>query len=126
MNKEIRMAPREVLLSIAFIDALAEALKALREMGVSRRKMLDWLAEVIFGLVEDGWIILDWDGEPIEIDDEIIDRAHGDDLHVTWPSTVIRSAGEPRKRRPRQSMLLRLGLYDIAFKAIGRPIQPED
>ena len=56
------------------------------------------------------------------INDETIDRAYGRDEGGTWNSNVKVFATRRPQRRPAQKMLLRLQLWDAAFKIAGRPI----
>jgi hypothetical protein len=117
--KKIVVAPKEVLLTIGFIWGLS---KSLRDLGLSRRKTPDWLAEVIFGWIENGGVILDEDGVELIIYPGIIGDAHGEDGSFAWIAEQKRRAEEPPRRRPRSSLLLRLQLYEIAFRLIERPV----
>ena len=119
MAKEIRVSRREVLLTRDYLFALA---KAMTMLDLSRRSVPDWLADTIFGWVEDGGIILDGEGKEIAIHAEIIDDAHGEDGSFQWVSAQRQRVANPPRRRPRQSLLLRLQLYDAAFMIRGRPI----
>lgn len=113
------MAPRKVLLSIAFIEALAEAV---RRLDLSRRKTVDWLAEVLLEWHDARGMILDWDGEPVVIDDALIEQIYGEDASSTWPSTLKRIEPGSRRHAPRATLAGRLGLYAVAFAIIGQPI----
>jgi len=119
MAKEIQVAADHVLLSIDAIEKLANAVVAL---NLSRRKTPDWLADVIFGWIENGGVILDPEGNEIDIHDEIIDDAHGSDPSLRCIDDLKRKAKERPVRKPKMSMLLRLQLYDAAFKIIDKPI----
>lgn len=123
MAKEIRVAKRDVLLTRDYLAALA---KAMTKLDLSRRAVPDWLADTIFGWIEDGGIILDGEGQEIAVHDDIIDDAHGEDGSFQWVSAQRRRVANPPKRKPRQSLLLRLQLYDAAFRIVGRPIDPTD
>lgn len=123
MENKVQMAPRQVLLSIAFIEALAEAV---RSLGLTRRPMVEWLAAVLTSWVAAGGVILNWNGDPIYLHDDLMEVAHGDDPSVTCMSDLMAIYPGTRQRRPRHTMLLRLGLYDAAFKIIGRPIVVDD
>jgi hypothetical protein len=119
MEKVVKMAPREVLLSIAYIEALAEAVRGL---NLSRRKTVDWLAETLIDWLIAGGAILDWNGNPVEIDDDLIELVYGDDVSCTGASTIKAIQPGSRKRRSRATMAGRLGLYYVAFVIIGKPI----
>lgn len=123
MQKEIRVAGREVLLTRDYLFALATAMTTL---DLSRRAVPDWLADTIFGWVEDGGVILDGEGREIVIHADIIDDAHGEDGSFQWVSAQRQRVANPPRRKPRQSMLLRLQLYDAAFRIAGRPVDPAD
>lgn len=120
MEKVIQVAPKEVLLSIGFIWGLA---KSLSDLGLSRRKTPDWLADVIHRWIESGGTILDEDGVELDIYPGIIDDAHGADGSFAWVAEQKRRADERPRRRPRSSLLLRLQLYEIAFRLIQKKIQ---
>ncbi|WP_347303662.1 hypothetical protein V5740_03300 [Croceibacterium sp. TMG7-5b_MA50] len=119
MAKKVQVAADKILLSIDFIEKLAHAVVAL---NLSRRRTPDWLADVIFGWIENEGVILDPDGSEINIHDEIIDDAHGSDPSLRCIDDMKRKAKVRPARRPKMSMLLRLQLYDAAFKIIGTPI----
>ncbi|AZI37887.1 hypothetical protein NT2_13_00720 [Caenibius tardaugens NBRC 16725] len=109
----IRVHPRERLLSLDAIDGLAECLNVL---NLPRRKVVEWLTDTLYGWIEQGGVVLSGEGEAIDIYPGIIDDAHGDDGSAVWISEQRRRAGHVPQRRPRQSMLLRLQLYDAAFR----------
>ena len=119
MAKEIRVSRREVLLTRDYLFALA---KAMTTLNLSRRSVPDWLADTIFGWVEDGGVILDGEGQEIAIHADIIDDAHGEDGSFQWVSAQRQRVANPPRRKPRQSLLLRLQLYDAAFMIEGKPI----
>jgi hypothetical protein len=107
---------RERLLSLDFIEGLAQRIV---ELDLSRVKSTDWLACKIYNF--DG-TIFDWSGRPLYLGLDVVDRAYGDDESCSWNSEVKRFASEPPKRRPRHSILLRLALWDAAFKIVGKPV----
>lgn len=119
MEKAIQVAPKAVLLSIGFIWGLA---KSIRDLGLSRRKTPDWLADVIHGWIASGGTIIDEDGVELDIYPGIIDDAHGEDGSFAWVAEQKRRADERPRRRPRLSLLLRLQLYEIAFRIIGQDV----
>lgn len=119
MAKGIHVAKREVLLTRDYLFALA---KAMTTLDLSRRAVPDWLADTIFGWVEDGGSILDGEGQAIPIHADIIDDAHGEDGSFQWVSAQRQRVNNPPRRKPRQSLLLRLQLYDAAFRIAGKPV----
>lgn len=123
MQKIIQVEAAERLLSIDHIEALAVGLLSLH---LSRRKVLDWLATLIFGWLEEGGIVIDEFGNELLFTDETIDDIHGKDATVRVISSIISHArGNPRRRRPRRSMLTLLQVYSAAFAIAGRPLLPE-
>src|SRR3546814_9865813 len=85
----------------------------------SRMKSTDRLATVLYGW--DG-VILDADGNPFEIDDEMIDFSYGRDASGSWNTEVKKFGQRMPSRRPRKSLKLRLQLWDAAFKIVGKPV----
>src|SRR3546814_6857310 len=69
----VTIEPDKVLLSRDFLHRLG---RRVGELELSRMKSTDWLATVLYGW--DG-VILDADGNPFEIDDEMIDFSYGRD-----------------------------------------------
>lgn len=118
MNNVITVLPRERLLSLDFIEGLAQRISGL---NLSRIKTTDWLADKIYSY--EG-VILDWDGRRLHLDPDIVDRSYGLDEACTWNSEVKVFAVRPPQRRPRHSMLLRLALWDAAMKMNGTPVLP--
>lgn len=117
MYNVIQVAPREVLLTRDNLFALSFAITYL---PISRRRVLEWLAETLYRFIEDGGVVLDGDGRVIDIYPGITDDAHGEDGSGVWISEQ-RKRGYPR-RAPRQTLLMRFQLYDAAFRLVGRPV----
>lgn len=113
---QIYIESRERLLSLHFLEMLAVRIV---ELNLSRVKSTDWLACKIFFF--DGTII-DWNGRPLYLDSEIVDRSYGQDMAFSWNSEVKGFALRPPVRRPRHSLLLRLALWDAAMKINGTPV----
>src|SRR3546814_11926293 len=82
-------------------------------------KSTDWLATVLYGW--DG-VILDADGNPFEIDDEMIDFSYGRDASESWNTEVKKFGQRMPSRRPRKSLKLRLQLWAAAFKIVGKHV----
>ncbi|MPT47980.1 MAG: hypothetical protein E2598_06110 [Sphingobium sp.] len=121
MNKTVMVATRQQLLSLDAIEGLADSLN---ELPIGRREVLNWLADVLHNWIEDGGTVLTEEGKELIIYSGIVDDAHGEDGSGSWISVQRRrKEHSPPQRRPRQSMLLRLQLYDAAFRiAHGRSI----
>ena len=124
MEKVVQVHPKERLMSLDAIDGLSERLTLL---PTSRRGTLDWMADTLHGWIEAGGVVLDGEGGEIDIYPGIIDDAHGEDGSGEWISAQRKRRGNPPRRRPRQTMLLRLQLYDAAFRiAFGTSIIIEE
>ena len=120
MGKVIQVHPRERLLSLDAVYGLADCLN---DLDMPRRKVVEWLTDTLYGWIEGGGVVMSGEGEVIEIYPGIIDDAHGEDGSAIWISEQRRRAANPPQRRPRQSMLLRMQLYDAAFRiGMGRSI----
>jgi hypothetical protein len=112
----IYIESRERLLSLLFLERLAVRIA---ELNLSRVKSTDWLACKIFFF--EG-TIFDWNGRPLYVDPEIVDRAYGQDESGTWNSEVKVFATRPPLRRPSHRLLLRLALWDGAMKINRTPV----
>lgn len=122
-DKVIRVEAKERLICVAYVEVLALGLISL---GLSRRKVLDWLAELIFGWLEEGGIVIDELGNELAFTDETIDDVHGKDATLRVISSIIDyGRGKPRRRKPRVSTLSLMQVYDTAFKIAGRPLLRE-
>ncbi len=121
MGKVIQVHLREQLLSLDAIEGLAARLAGLDR---SRRSVPDWIADTLYGWIDSGGVVLSGEGDMIEIYSGIVDDAHGEDGSFRWVSAQrSRKDVNAPQRRPRQSMWLRLALYDAAFRiATGRSI----
>jgi hypothetical protein len=116
---DIYMATRERLLSLDCIEGIAIRVV---ELKLSRLGSTSWLAHTIYSF--EG-TIFDWNGVALDQSEsgpDYIEDAYGFDEACTWNSAVRKFAHVRPVRRPRESMLLRLGLWDAAFKIIGQPI----
>lgn len=120
MGKLVQVATRERLLSLDAIYGLAERLE---ELNLPRRQVIEWMTDTLYRWIEEGGVILAREGDVIDIYPGIVDDIHGEDGSAVWISEQRRRASKPPRRRPRQSMLLRLQIYDAAFLiATGRGI----
>jgi hypothetical protein len=113
MGKVVQVHRRERLLSLDAIYGLADRLN---ELNLPRRQVIEWLTDTLYGWIADGGIILSGEGEEIDIYPGIVDDAHGDDPSCIWISEQRRRMSSPPKRRLKQGMLLRMQIYDAAFR----------
>lgn len=115
----------EWLLSPMYKHLLAKRLVQLKykERPLSRRTTTDWLADNIFKFCENGGKIYDEDGDEIIIYDEIFEDSYFDDKAHSWNSDVRRFSKKMPKRRSSDRLILRLQLFDAAFRIIGKPIE---
>jgi len=119
----ITVLPRERLLSLDASHGLAECLNAL---DLPRRQVVEWLTDTLYGWLEKGGVVMSGEGDIIDIYPGIVDDAHGEDGSAIWISEQRRRLANPPRRRPRQTMLFRLQLYDAAFRiGMGRSIIPD-
>jgi hypothetical protein len=84
---------------------------ATRELGLSRREIPNWIADVILNFKGD---ILTSGGAPFEPCE--VDEAFGDDGSFRWLSDFLRFAEVPSKQCPQKRILPRLRLIDLAFR----------
>lgn len=123
----IMLAPVEELLSGEFLVALAERFV---EKEFSRLGAIDWLDERLFcwpgDIVEaDGtpFVLYTGEREPFKVQGpSIIEVAYDFEETYSWNSNVQKFATCPPRRRPNTSLLLRLKLWDAAFKIDADPI----
>lgn len=110
------LASNEELLTIEYFWALACKIDAL---GLSRLGTTSWLDERLFC-----WPgkILNADGTPFQLHEDIIDDAYGWEESFSWNSNVKKIADSGPKRRPNTRLLLRFQLWDAAFKIDADPI----
>jgi hypothetical protein len=86
---------------------------ATRALGISRREIPNWMADVIFGFR--GRIM--WpDGKVFEVGDEDIDAAFNDDGSFRWLSDFLHFASVNPKQKPQERVIVRLRLIDLAFR----------
>jgi hypothetical protein len=106
----------ETLLSILYFWMLAVRIAGL---GLSRLGTTAWLDEKLFCWPGE---IVYADGTPFRVYEDIIDDAYGWEESYSWNTNVKRIAVSGPKRRPNRNLLLRLQLWDAAFKIDADPI----
>src|SRR3546814_11033703 len=89
----VTIEPDKVLLSRDFLHRLG---RRVGELELSRMKSTDWLATVLYGW--DG-VILDADGNPFEIEDEMIGYSYGRDASGPRNTEVNRFGQRSEERR---------------------------
>jgi hypothetical protein len=112
----VQVADDDVLLTKEYVHELAKRLVELRR---SRQGTANWLTDILF---REDTFVLDADGNPMDLHDEIVEQAYGRDGSFSWNSAVKRFAQRLPKKKPKPSVLPRLRLFDAAFKLIGQPI----
>ena len=124
----IMLATDDELRSIEFIVALAERFV---EKEFSRLSAIDWLDEKLFcwpgNIVEaDGktpLVLYTGEREPFKVQGpNIIEVAYDFEETFSWNTNLQKFATCPPRRRPNFSLLLRLKLWDAAFKIDADPI----
>lgn len=110
-NKRVVIVARDdELLRRSHVQRLGTATRAL---GLSRREIPNWMADVIFGFK--GKIV--WPGgREFVIHDEGIDRAFGDDGSFRWLSEFMLFGERELRQSPQFRTLHRLRLIDLAFR----------
>ncbi len=109
-NACVVVASDDQLKRISHFQRLAMACQAL---GLSRRELPNWMADVIYGFR--GKIV--WPGgKPFDIEDEDIDGAFNDDGSFRWVSGFIAFSVKEPRQKPQGRMLRRLRLIDLAFR----------
>lgn len=109
-NRVITVARDEELLRRSHVQRLATATRAL---GLSRREIPNWMADVIFGFK--GKIV--WPGgKMFLIHDEAIDQAFNDDGSFRWLSDFLYFGERELRQSPQFRTLHRLRLIDLAFR----------
>lgn len=109
-HRKVVVATDTELARHSHFHRLAMATSAL---GLSRREVPNWMADVIFGF--EGQIL--WpDGTAFVVGDEEIDLAFNDDRSFRWLSDFLRFAAEPPKQKPQERLIARLRLIDLSFR----------
>ncbi|ODA66588.1 hypothetical protein A7A08_02355 [Methyloligella halotolerans] len=107
-GESVTVASDFQLRSPAHFQRLAIATAAL---GLPRRAITDWLADVIYGY--DGRIL--WpNGSEHGLPD--IEEVFGDDGSYRWLGYFVKFAEEPPRQRPQARVVERLRVIDLAFK----------
>lgn len=115
------METRERLLSLDCIEGIGIRVT---ELDLSRIKSTEWLNNQISS---HKGRIFDWDGIELDFSEngpDYVEDAYGNDLSCSWNSEVKRFAATPPKRKPRATLLLRLGLWELALRQANMPIFP--
>lgn len=100
-DTELRRVPHQQRLAISTVA-----------LDVSRRELLDRLADVIYGF--EGTIL--WpNGEVFEVTDTLIDDAF-EDADGRWISDFLHFAEDPPRQRAQRRIVPRLRLIDLYFR----------
>lgn len=109
-KRVITVARDDELLRRSHFRRLATATRAL---GLSRREVPNWMADVIFGF--EGKII--WPGgKQFLLPDDAIDHAFGDDGSFRWLTDFMVFSERECRQAPQFRVLHRLRLIDLAFR----------
>lgn len=100
-DTQLRRTPHQQRLAIA-----------VRALGVSRRELLDLLADVIYEF--EGTILMP-NGGAFEVTDTLIDDAFAD-ADGRWISDFLGFAEQPPRQRAQQRVVPRLRLLDLYFR----------
>ncbi len=103
LHRGLRLNSQEKMLALA---------TDMQKLNLSRRQIPDWMADRIYSYEGD---IVDEDGQPVEVDDEAIDRAFNNDGSFRWLSDFFRVTREPPKQRAQRRIQQRLKLIYIAL-----------
>lgn len=116
-NRLIVVAPNSVLLNPIHAQRTAIALK---NTGITRRNVPEWMATTTFGHMEHGgWF--EWPGgAPFEISDTAIDDSYNNEASCWWFGEFMRRAEIGFKQTLQARLASRLRLIDLAF-AIDMP-----
>jgi len=112
MEKKIFLSDEGTLLSRQYKMWLAQQLT---EKMLSRMQTASFLADVLYGF--DG-ILYASRHYILNVHDEIIEDAFGNDDAFTYATDVKRFADKLPQRRSSRSQLLKLQLFDAAFKIL--------
>jgi len=90
---------------------------ATTNLGLSRREIPNWMADVIFDF--EG-TIRSLEGRNVEVKDTAIDDAFNNDGSFRWLSDFVGFADESPRQAAQHRVINRLQLLDLAFK-IDKP-----
>lgn len=116
---EILMESAETLLSPEWKHALAKRLKS---EGVSRMGGFLFLLAMILDFWENGGTIIDEESNPLKLHYDIIEEAYAYELTFSWTTDIRQFAESVPLRGSKKHLLLRLQLWDAAYKIAGDPI----
>ncbi|MDQ4418844.1 hypothetical protein OOT33_00080 [Sphingobium sp. DEHP117] len=116
---DIILLPASVLLSPAFKQALA---KRFVEDCMTRMGGFIFQDSRIQNFKDDGGRILNEKRVAIYIHDDVVEEAYGYELSFSWTTDIRVFADRMPERNSPGSHLLRLQLWDAAYKIDDRPI----
>lgn len=113
-SNTIVVATDHMLSTAKRLRAIAVAVKML---GLSRRKVPNWIADRICGF--EGEIV--WpNGKPFIYKDTFVDDACNNDCSFRWISYLMKFADVPPRQRPQERVISRLRLIDLALRIATR------
>ncbi|QDX25727.1 hypothetical protein FPZ54_06645 [Sphingomonas suaedae] len=122
MGKHIILASTAILLAPDFKQALA---KRLVEDEMTRMGGFIFLMSRILDFAEGGGKIVNEYGASIYIHPDIVEEAYAYELSFSWTTDIKVFAKRKPRRQSRGVHLLRLQLWDAAYKIDGRPVMVE-
>lgn len=115
----VKLADAATLLSFEYKHVLAKRLVAEK---VSRMGGFIFLMEMILNFTESGGEILNEHGAAIYVHPDIVEEAYDYELSFSWTTDIRVFAGRMPRRASPGKHLLRLQLWDAAYKIADRPI----
>ncbi len=112
-NAIVHVEKDSVLLSPEYKHHLA---KWVSQLGLSRMGMTDCMADTLYGFLDDGGKIFDSDGNEFVIGVDTIDGSYFHDHAFSFNTDIKRYSKVMPKRRSSKRILLRLQLFDAAWK----------
>ncbi|WP_069095564.1 hypothetical protein [Methyloligella halotolerans] len=104
------MASDYELARVSHFQRLAIATRAL---GLSRREIPNWMADVIYGYRG----LITWPGgKAFIVGDDDIDAVFNDDGSFRWLSDFVNFAERAPRQKPQERVIERLRLIDLAFR----------
>lgn len=118
----VKVLTDEQLRSPAYIHQLATRMT---EEGITRMGGFLFLMETLFDFRDDGGMVLDGEGQSIDLHDDVIEDAYAWEVTFSWNTDVQVFAERLPLRRVKSSLIARLRLWDAAYRISGRPITIE-
>jgi len=112
------LTAKRIVLTREFTHELA---KKMRDLNLSRQKSIDWLDQKLFHELDAPVHLIG--GKEFHVYPGIYEDAYGESFEYRWNTDIKRHADCLPQRAPNKSLLLRLWLWDLAFKVADDPIR---